>query len=51
MVHVTWLWTGYVEVEEVQRTKYFGAAMFNEEASCDNEIENRIETATKWWGH
>ena len=30
-----------VEVEVVQTTKYLGA-MFNEEASCDNEIENRI---------
>ena len=30
-----------VEVEGVQTAKYFGA-MFNEEGSCDHEIENRI---------
>ena len=39
-----------VEVEAVQTTKYLGA-MFNVEASCDNEIENRIGMATEWWGH
>ncbi len=35
-----------VDVEVVQTTKYLGA-MFNDEASCDDEIENRIETGTR----
>ena len=30
-----------VEVEGVQTAKYLGA-MFNEEGSCDHEVENRI---------
>ena len=38
-----------VEVEAVQTTKYLGA-MFNDEASCDDEIENRIGTATRMVG-
>ena len=38
-----------VEVEAVQTTKYLGA-MFNVEASCDNEIENRIGIATRMVG-
>ena len=35
-----------VEVEAVQTTKYLGA-MFNVEASCDDEIESRIGIATR----
>ena len=31
-----------VEVEGVQTAKYSVGAMFNEEGSCDHEIENRI---------
>ena len=38
-----------VEVEAVQTTKYLGA-MFNVEASCDDEIENRIGIATRMVG-
>ena len=38
-----------VEVEAVQTMKYLGA-MFNVEASCDNEIENRIGIATRMVG-
>ena len=38
-----------VEVEVVQTTKYLGA-MFNVEASCGNEIENRIGIATRMVG-
>ena len=38
-----------VEVEAVQTVKYLGA-MFNDEASCDDEIENRIGTATRMVG-
>ena len=38
-----------VQVEAVQMTKYLGA-MFNVEASCDNEIENRIGIATRMVG-
>ena len=38
-----------VEVEAVQTTKYLGA-MFNVEASCDDEIETRIGIATRMVG-
>ena len=38
-----------VEVEVVQTTKYLGA-MFNVEASCDDEIESRIGIATRMVG-
>ena len=38
-----------VEVEGVQTAKYFGA-MFNEEGSCDHEIENRIGSAARMVG-
>ncbi len=38
-----------VEVEAVQPTKYLGA-MLSDEASCDNEIENRTGTATRMVG-
>ena len=38
-----------VDVEAVQTTKYLGA-MFNVEASCDDEIENRIGIATRMVG-
>ena len=35
-----------IEIEEVQIIQYLGA-MFNEEASCDDEIGNRIGTASR----
>ena len=38
-----------VEVEAVQTTKYLGA-MFNDKASCNDEIENTIGTATRMVG-
>ena len=38
-----------VEVEAVQTTKYL-EAMFNVEASCDDEIENKIGIATRMVG-
>ena len=38
-----------VEVEAVQTPKYLGT-MFNVEASCDDEIENRIWIATRMVG-
>ena len=38
-----------VEVKAMQTTKYLGA-MFNVEASCDDEIENRIGIATRMVG-
>ena len=38
-----------VEVEAVQTKKYLGA-MFNVEASCGDEIENRIGIATRMVG-
>ena len=38
-----------VEVEAVKTTKYLGA-MFNVEASCDDEIENRIGIGTRMVG-
>ena len=40
---------GWVEVEGVQTAKYLGV-MFNEEGSCDHEIENRIGAAARMVG-
>ena len=37
------------KVEEVKTMKYLGA-LFNEEGSCEEEIENRIGAATKLIG-
>ena len=38
-----------VEVEGIQTAKYLGA-MFNEEGSCDHEIENRLGAAARMVG-
>ena len=38
-----------MKVEEVKTMKYLGA-LFNEEGSCEEEIENRIGAATKLIG-